>query len=88
MASRKNLKKAVKGICGELFADSLILSSVKDADRKKIQELMARIAMIHQDFVARINNAEPGMPKKEYYSKVRADFTQQVNAVSEELLKA
>ena len=88
MASRKNLKKAVKSICGELFADCLVLNSIKDADNKEVQELMARVAMSYQDFVARINNPEPGMSGKEYFSKVRTDFIQQANSISEELLKA
>lgn len=87
MASSKNLKKAVKGICGELFADCLALSSIKDSDRESIENLMARIATTYQDFVARINNPEPGMASKEYFSKLRADFTQVVNAISDDIMK-
>ena len=88
MASIRNLKKAVKSICGELFADCLALSSIKDADSKDVKEIMARVAATYQDYVARVDNPEPGISPREYFSKVRADFISQVNEISEELLKA
>ena len=89
MSSRKNLKKAVKAICGELFADCIALSSIEDAENvENLQNIMAQIALMHNDYVARINNPEPGLKPRKYFAKLCIDFTQQANTLSQDILKS
>ncbi|MBR1652347.1 MAG: hypothetical protein IJ692_03025 [Alloprevotella sp.] len=88
MASRKNLKKAVKGICGELFADCVALSMVEQGDREKLQGLMAEVAKLYADAVCRVSHVEPGLSPKVFFAKLRADFTEKANALSEAIVKA
>lgn len=87
MASRKNLKKAVKNICGELFADCVALSMCQQGDEQKLHELMSMIMVTYQDYVARISHTEKGNEKK-FYKTLRSEFTAQVNKLSEEIVQA
>ena len=78
MASRRNLKKVVKNISGELFADCVLLRLTEQADRTKVEELMRDIATMYAEFVARINHTEKGSE----------EFTDTANRIHEELIKA
>lgn len=86
MASRRNLKKVVKNISGELFADC-VLRLTKQADRTKVEELMRDIATMYAEFVARINHTEKGSEAL-FYKKLRKEFTDMANRIHEELIKA
>lgn len=87
MASRKNLKKEVKSICGELFADCVALSMCEQGNPEKLQELMAKIVAIYQDYVTRISHTEKGSEKL-FYKKLRSEFADKANAISDEIIKA
>ena len=89
MSSKKNLKKAVKAICGDLFADGIIVCSNESAAANpEVEKVMTRIAVVYQDYVSRINNPEPGMAPSAYFGKLRNDFTAEANDIAQELLKA
>ena len=87
MASRKQLKKSIKHICGELFADCVALRMCEAADEKQLDDLMVRTMGLYYECVARINHTEKGN-EKIFYKKLRADFTSEANAISEAIVKA
>ncbi len=81
MASRKNLKKRVNYISGELFTECLVNSLyVPGTDKVKADELMGDILVLQQEFISRISHTQPGNVK-EFYAKFRKDFTARVDAV-------
>ena len=86
MASRKTLKKHVKMIAGELFADCVALSMCQQADPEKLDELMAEVLVLHNEFVARISHTDK-CKAKAYYKHFKAEFTEQVNALSDRIIK-
>ncbi|MDR0939598.1 MAG: hypothetical protein LBN29_09690 [Mediterranea sp.] len=78
MASRRDLKKTVNYIAGELFTECLIHSLLfPTTDREKADELMAGILRTQDDFVKRISHTETGNAKG-FYKKFRADFDAKV----------
>ena len=87
MANRKQLKKSVKSITGELFADCVALSMCNQADRQKLGELMVEVLNLHADFVQRISHTEPGAARL-YYKKLKQEFTEKVNALSQRIVEA
>lgn len=87
MAKRKDLKKAVNNICGNLFSDCVALSMCSNADKDKLAELMARIMALNTEFIARINHTEKGK-EREFYKKLRDEFTNSANALADEIVKA
>ena len=55
MANRKQLKKSVKMITGDLFADCVALSMCQQADRDTLDQLMKEILALHGEYVTRIS---------------------------------
>ena len=60
MASRRELKKNVNYIAGELFTECLINSMfIPGTDKVKADELMAEVLKMQDEFVTRISHTEP-----------------------------
>ena len=49
MANRKQLKKSIRKITGELFADCVALSLCHQADQEKLEQLMQEVMEIHSE---------------------------------------
>lgn len=87
MASRKQLKKSVKMITGDLFADCVALSMCQQGDAEVLRALMQEVIDLHRDFVTRISHTEPGTAKA-YYKAFKSEFTSKVNDLSDRIVKA
>ena len=87
MASRRELKKTVNYISGELFSECLINSMfVPGTDKAKADELMAEIIKMQDEFISRISHTEPG-DVKGFYKKFRSDFNANVNEIIDAIAK-
>lgn len=65
MASRRELKKNVNYIAGELFMECLVNSLyVPGTDKAKADELMGKILSMQDEFISRISHTEPGNGKR------------------------
>lgn len=81
MASRRNLKKNINYIAGELFAECLVNGLyVLGTDKKKTDDLMAEILKMQDEFISRISHSEPGNTKG-FYKKLHADFNAKVGEI-------
>ena len=87
MASRKALKKSIKGACGELFADCVALSMCVGANRDALQAIEVKLVGICKEYVSRISHTQKGA-EKVYYKKLVSEFTEVINATAEEIIKA
>lgn len=87
MASRKQLKKSINLVCGELFADCVALSLCQQADKEALQALMAEGLALQSEYVSRISHTEKGQEKL-FYKKLREEFTAKSNELSEKIIKA
>ncbi len=87
MSSRKELKKNINYIAGELFMECLVNSLyVPGTDKKKADDLMGEILKIQNEYISRISHTEPGKAKQ-YYKKLKEDFNTKVDEVIEALGK-
>ena len=83
MASRKDLKKGINYIIGELFTECVFISlSLPEADKAKADKVMTDILNMQDDFVSRISHTEPGNVKG-FYKKLREDFNKRVDEILE-----
>ena len=81
MASRRQLKKSVNYITGELFTECLVHRSfVPGTDQQKAEDLMINILNVQNEFLSRISHTEPGNVKG-FYKKFNADFNAKVNEI-------
>lgn len=87
MANRRDLKKNVNYIAGELFQECLVHSMfIPGIDKTKLDEVMGSILVMQDEFLCRINHTEPGNVKN-FYKKFYADFNQKVNEIIEAIEK-
>ena len=87
MASRRELKKTVNYISGELFSECLINSMfVPGTDKARADQLMAEILKMQDEFISRISHTEPGNVKG-FYKKFRSDFNAKVNEIIDAIAK-
>jgi len=83
MASRRQLKKNVNYIAGELFTECLIHSMfIPGTDKEKADVLAAEVLQMQGEFINRINHTEPGNVKG-FYKKFRDDFNARVDDIVE-----
>lgn len=87
MASRRELKKNVNYIAGELFSECLINSMfVPGTDKAKADKLMGEVLDMQDEFISRISHTEPGNVKG-FYKKFRSDFNAKVNEIIDAIAK-
>ncbi|ERI83800.1 hypothetical protein HMPREF1981_02557 [Bacteroides pyogenes F0041] len=87
MASRRQLKKNVNYIAGELFTECLVNSMfIPGTDKEKADELMSEILKMQDDFISRISHTEPGNVKG-FYKKFRQDFNAKVDEIIDAIEK-
>lgn len=87
MASRRNLKKDINYVIGDIFTECLIYKElVPGTDAKAADELIVDLLRIDNDFIARISHTEPGKAK-EYYRNLVKDFQKQMGDVIDKLTR-
>ena len=81
MANRKDLKKAINYIAGELFTECIICSlNLSEEGKQKADKIMTDILNMQNEFISRISHTEPGNVKG-FYKKLREDFSTQVDGI-------
>lgn len=84
MASRKNLKKTVNFIVEEIVADCLVQQAIKNTDDRKVEEVLAEVLGVQNEFLARCSHTEPSNAKA-FYKKFYADFNEAVDAIYDKI---
>lgn len=78
MASRRDLKKKISYIAGDLFLASLVEGVNRDVVIEAMQNVLA--------LIPRISHTQPGNVKG-YYKKLREDLDKAIAKVADELAK-
>ena len=78
MASRRDLKKQISYIAGDLFLASLI----EGINRETVLEATHNVL----ELIPRISHTQPGNVKG-YYKKLREDLNKEIQLVAEEINK-
>lgn len=89
MASKKNLKKEISKVTGDLYLEILFCALyVPNVDQRKADELLTRALETADDFAARVSHADgKDNPKliHRYYSDLRSGFKKEIDAINQEL---
>lgn len=78
MASRRDLKKEITYIAGDLF----LVSLMEGVDRKAVVDAVHNVLAL----IPRISHTEPGNVKG-FYKKLHEDLNKEIAAVASELAK-
>lgn len=86
MANKRELKKGINFLCGELFAECVaIMHYQKPTPQEDVDNVMNSILKIQDDMLNRVSHPEPGMKPKEYYKKLRADVVTHTEEIVEQI---
>lgn len=89
MAKRRNLKRDIGYVAGELFTEVLVAKMlVPGIDHDKGDQLLGRILDMQDEFVQRAAKPDGKENKKlvkEYYKKLEADLQQAINAIVDDI---
>ena len=84
MAKRRNLKKEISYVAGELFTEALFCRLYIPG----VDPVMARILDMQDQFIARAGQPDAkdnAKMVKAYYKALRADLKKEVDAIGEEI---
>ena len=89
MAKRRELKKDISYVAGELFTEALVCKLfIPGVEVEKAEAVMARILDMQDVFVRRAYRPDgkdnPALVK-EYYRKLRVDLQTEVDAIATEI---
>lgn len=87
MSNKRNLKKAIHGICTELFTECASATLYSDKEKQENGEaLLTSIVATHNNFICRVSHPEPGMPQKAYYKTLVRDFNKEATEFIDQIL--
>ena len=81
---RRERKKCVNNLCGELFAECIALSRYEKVDQDAVANVMESILMMQADIICRISHVQPGSGKK-FFAKLREDLFVRTEAIIDDI---
>ena len=86
MAKRRDLKKGINFLCGELFAECVaIMHYQKPTPQEDVDNVMTSILNLQDDMLSRVSHVEPGMKAKDYFKKLREDMLSHTDEIVEHI---
>ena len=85
MANRRQIKKEINYLCGDLFAECISCQHYTKANMEDIDNVMCTILHFHDDMICRVSHVEPGMTGKKYFQKLREDLHKQEAEIIEQI---
>ena len=82
---RKEIKKDINSLCGDLFAECVALLQYKNKpDKKDIENVMLTIVEMQDDMISRLSHVEPGSTKL-FFKKMREDLFARTEDIVEQI---
>lgn len=87
MASRRDLKRDISYVIGDIFTECLIYKElVPGTNKDAAEKLIVDLLRIDNEFITRISHTEPGKAK-DYYRALIKDFQKEISEVIDKLTK-
>jgi len=82
MANKRLLKHAINLVCDELFTEAVAASLYGNGNNEgNIEAVLYSIIQMREEFTARVQHPEPGMPQRLYYRDLRDKFTARASEI-------
>lgn len=85
MASRRDLKKVITFVVDEIATEAFIVSYRAEGNTEEWVALFNRIFALSNEYIARVNHVEPGMPAKKYFNALCDSFNADAKVILEEI---
>ncbi|MEE1223512.1 MAG: hypothetical protein UHL07_08295 [Bacteroidaceae bacterium] len=86
MANKRQLKKTINMVTGDLLVECIATKYInKESRQEDVDNVMVGILRMQDDFICRVSHPEPGMPAKQYFKALRDDLAKQADAIVNQL---
>lgn len=82
MANKRELKKGINFLCGELLAEAVAITHYQKPVRQDdVDNVLTGILRLQDDMLNRVSHPEPGMKPCDYYKRLRQDMVHGVDDI-------
>jgi len=81
MANKRQLKKRINNICGDLFAECIACVYYAKVNREDADSVMLSILNMQDDILCRVSHIEPGLKTKVFFQKLNKDLNESVESI-------
>lgn len=82
---RREIKKNINSLCGDLFAECVALLYFRNkSDNKDVENVMLTIMKFQDDMVSRLSHVEPGNTKL-FFKKLHEDLMTRTEEIVEQI---
>ncbi len=82
---RRDIKKDINSLCGDLFAECVALIQYKkDTNKNDVENVMLTILQMQNDMISRLSHVEPGSTRL-FFKKLREDLLARTEDIVEQI---
>lgn len=82
---RKNLKKQINYLCGELLAECIAMAQYDKKDNlRDVENVMLNIVKMQNDWICRLSHVEPGSTRL-FFKKLREDMQKRTDEIIDQI---
>lgn len=85
MANKRDLKKKINTVCGDLLAECIACVQYAKVNRDDADTVMLSILNMQDDLLCRISHVEPGLSTKVFFKKLNNDFTEGIQQIIDQI---
>lgn len=86
MSNKRDLKRTINYICGDLFTEGIAASLYgENRDNDNTKAILTSILVMHSNYIRRVSHVQPGMPAKVYFKDLKDKFSKEVNEIVDQL---
>ena len=86
MSNKRDLKRTINYICGDLFTEGIAASLYgENRDNDNTEAILTSILVMHSNYIRRVSHVPPGMPAKVYFKDLKDKFSKEVNEIVDQL---
>lgn len=86
MSNKRELKKAIRNICADLFTECASATLYCEPEQKENGEaLLTSIVAMNSNYICRVSHPEPGMKHRDYFKNLIQDFNKQASAIVDQI---
>lgn len=86
MSNKRDLKRTINYICGDLFTEGIAASLYgENRDNDNTEAILPSILVMHSNYIRRVSHVQPGMPAKVYFKDLKDKFSKEVNEIVDQL---
>lgn len=86
MANKRQLKKIINMVVGELLVECVVTKHInQEARQEDVDNVMVSVLRMQNDFICRVSHPEPGMPAKTFFKNLRTELAQRTDEITNQL---